>query len=132
MRLFLFTIALLFFTDCSPAKFVHLDSGLKYKILKKGKGEVAKAGNEVLIHETMSYPNDSLLFSSYRQTGPIKFRVGGNQVITGVDQGVRGMKKGEIRKLIVPPALSKRMGHQTFPHPDSTLIYVVELVDIIF
>ncbi len=41
------------------------------------------------------------------------------------------MKKGEIRKLIVPPSLSKRTGNQTFPHPDSTLIYEVELIDIL-
>lgn len=131
MRLLFFVIPFLFFISCSTPKLVLLDSGLKYTILKKGKGSVAEAGNEVLIHEKMSYPNDSLLFSSYKQTGPIKFRVGGNQVIDGVDQGVRGMKKGEIRKLIVPPSLSKRMGNQTFPHPDSTLIYQVELVDIL-
>ena len=131
MRLLIFAIPFLFLTSCSTPKFTILDSGLKYKILKKGKGEVAKAGNEVLIHEKMSYPNDSLLFSSYSLSGPIKFRIGANQVIDGVDQGVRGMKKGEIRKLIVPPFLSKRMGNQTFPHPDSTLVYEVELIDIL-
>lgn len=118
-------------TSCATNKFIHSDSGLKYMVLKKGKGEVAKLGNEVLIHEKMSYQNDSLLFSSYNLPSPVKFMVGGNQVINGVDEGIRGMKKGEIRKLIVSPSLSKRMGNQTFPHPDSTLVYEVELVDIL-
>ena len=117
--------------SCATRKFVHSDSGLKYMVLKKGKGEIAKEGNEVLIHEKMSYENDSLLFSSYNLPNPIKFLIGGNQVVNGVDEGVRGMKRGEIRKLIVPPSLSKRMGNQTFPHPDSTLVYEVKLIDIL-
>ena len=79
----------------------------------------------------MSMINDSLLFSSYTLTHPIKILIGGRQAIQGVDEGLRGMKKGEIRKLIVPPALSKRTGRQTFPHPDSTLIYQIELIDIL-
>lgn len=132
MKRVLVATAIVFFSiSCTTEKFVHSDSGLKYMVLKKGQGEIAKVGNEVLIHETMSYPNDSLIFSSYNLSGPIKFLMGANQVIEGIDEGVRGMKKGEIRKLIVPPSLSKRMGNQTFPHPDSTLIYTVELVDIL-
>lgn len=131
MKRLTFVIPIVFFISCSTSKLVYSDSGLQYKVLKKGKGEIAKEGNEVLIHEKMSYQNDSLLFSSYNLPNPVKFLIGGNQVINGVDEGVRGMKKGEIRKLIVPPALSKRMGNQTFPHPDSTLVYEVELVDIL-
>ncbi|MBX3240488.1 MAG: FKBP-type peptidyl-prolyl cis-trans isomerase [Chitinophagaceae bacterium] len=131
MKPLLFIIPFLCLIGCSTNKLIHSDSGLKYKILKKGKGVIAKEGNEVLIHEKMSYQNDSLLFSSYNLPNPIKFLIGGNQVINGVDEGVRGMKKGEIRKLIVPPSMSKRMGNQTFPHPDSTLIYEVELIDIL-
>lgn len=124
------TIIFICAIKCATKKFVHSDSGLKYIVLKKGKGKIAEEGNEVLIHEKMSYQNDSLLFSSYNLPNPIKFLIGGNQVIDGVDEGVRGMKKGEIRKLIVPPSLSKRMGNQTFPHPDSILVYEVELIDI--
>ncbi|MGC4232092.1 MAG: FKBP-type peptidyl-prolyl cis-trans isomerase [Niabella sp.] len=131
-RTLIVTAIIICATSCATNKFIHSDSGLKYMVLKKGKGEVAKLGNEVLIHEKMSYQNDSLLFSSYNLPSPVKFMVGGNQVIDGVDEGVRGMKKGEIRKLIVPPSLSKRMGNQTFPHPDSTLVYEVELVDILY
>jgi FKBP-type peptidyl-prolyl cis-trans isomerase len=106
-------------------------SGLKYIILKKGNGISAKEGQEVLIHEKLSYSNNSLLFSSYNLPHPVKILIGGHQAIEGVDEGLRGMKKGEIRKLIVPPALSKRSGTQTFPHPDSTLIYEIELIEIL-
>lgn len=105
-------------------------SGLKYTTLKEGTGDEAKVGDEVLIHETMSYTNDSLLFDSRTLPQPVKVLIGGHQAIDGVDEGLRGMKKGEIRKMIVPPALSKRT-NATFPHPDSTLVYEVEIVEIL-
>ena len=111
--------------------FLESSSGLKYKILRKGNGEAVKVGQEILIHESMSYTNDSLLFDSRNLIYPIKVLVGANQVIKGIDEGLVGMKKGEIKKLIIPPALSKRTGVQTFPHPDSTLVYEIELIDIL-
>ena len=111
--------------------FIESSSGLKYKIIRMGNGEPVKPGQEILLHETMSYSNDSLLFDSRKLPNPIKVLVGANRVIKGIDEGLVGMKKGEIKKLIIPPALSKRTGVQTFPHPDSTLVYEIELIDIL-
>ena len=111
--------------------FTETSTGLKYKILREGNGESAKVGQEVLIHETMSYMNDSLLFDSRTLPNPVKVLVGGSQAIAGVDEALVGMKIGEIKKLIVPPELSKRKGEHTFPNPDSTLLYRVELIDIL-
>ena len=111
--------------------FTKTSSGLKYQILKEGTGEPAKVGQEVLIHETMSYMNDSLLFDSRTLPNPIKILIGGSQAIAGVDEAIKGMKKGEIKKLIVPPKLSIRTGEHTFPNPDSTLLYKVEVIDIL-
>ncbi len=112
-------------------RFIETSSGLKYKILKEGNGDSAKVGQEVLIHETMSYMNDSLLFDSRTLPNPVKVLVGGSQAIAGVDEALIGMRKGEIKKLIVPPKLSKRTGEHSFPNPDSTLLYKVELIDIL-
>jgi peptidylprolyl isomerase len=79
----------------------------------------------------MSYTNDSILFDSRTLPNPVKILVGGGQAVAGVDEALVGMKKGEIKKLIVPPKLSKRTGEHTFPNPDSTLLYKVELIDIV-
>jgi FKBP-type peptidyl-prolyl cis-trans isomerase len=134
---YLFIIGLFLFTNvlqsCSSNEsgYIETSSGLKYKILKEGEGEPVKAGEEILLHETMSYSNDSLLFDSRNLPNPIKVLVGANQVIKGIDEGLIGMKKGEIKKLIIPPSLSKRTEVPTFPHPDSTLIYEIELIDIL-
>ncbi|WP_378173789.1 YceI family protein [Aquimarina sp. SS2-1] len=111
--------------------YITTASGLQYKVIKEGSGPVVTSGQEVLIHETTKYPNDSLVYTSRNRENPLKILVGGNQVIKGVDEGLQGMKIGEIRKLIVPPSLSKRTGNVTFPHPDSTLLYDIELIDIV-
>lgn len=110
---------------------VLTESGLIYETIKTGIGDFVKEGDEVIIHETTSYMSGKLIFSSRRDAGqPVKFQVGAKQAIQGVDEGVRGMKIGEIRKMIVPPELSKRSAYPDFLSPDSTLLYEVELIDI--
>ncbi len=110
---------------------ITTDSGLRYEILKTGKGDKAKEGNEVRVHESMSYLNGTQLYSTDGMKNLPKFVIGGGQAIQGVDEGVRGMRVGEIRKIVVPPALSKRKQYPTFLSPDSTLVYKIELVEII-
>ena len=105
-------------------------SGLQYKILKEGSGEEAKIGQDVKIHESTSYRDGTLIFSSEHME-PIQFTLGGTMVIKGVDEGVQGMKKGEIRKLIVPTSLSKRTSYPPILSKDSILVYRVELIDIV-
>ena len=118
-------------SNTSKNDFTKISSGLQYKIIKEGSGEPSRIGQEVMIHETMSYLNDSLLFDSRKLPHPVKVLIGGKQAIQGVDEGLVGMKTGEIKKLIVPPKLSKRSGNHSFPHPDSTLVYEIELIEIL-
>lgn len=106
-------------------------AGLSYTVQKAGSGPGAQQGQEVLIYESMRYPNGQLLFALSRPAAPVRFRIGGNQVIQGVDEGVRGMQKGELRRVIVPPAFSKRAQYPDFLSPDSTLLYDIELVEIL-
>jgi peptidylprolyl isomerase len=40
------------------------------------------------------------------------------------------MKVGEIRKLIIPPSLSKRSAYPNFLAKDSTLVYKIEQLEI--
>ncbi|MDH3651330.1 MAG: FKBP-type peptidyl-prolyl cis-trans isomerase [Saprospiraceae bacterium] len=73
----------------------------------------------------------TLLFSTDQIGHPIKFLIGGNQAIEGLDLGVCGMQQGEIRTLVVPPKLSQRTEFPENQSPDSTLYYEVELMEII-
>jgi FKBP-type peptidyl-prolyl cis-trans isomerase len=104
-------------------------SGLVYEIVKKGTGTIAKSGQTVRIHETLSLPDSRVIFSSREKNEPVTFVLGGNQVIPGVDEGVTGMRVGERRKLLVPPSLDGRKFDPAFIPPDTIRHYDVELVE---
>ena len=106
-------------------------SGLKYKILKKGSGAPAKEGQEVLIFETTSYLDGTILYSNENSTNPVKVLIGGNQATNAVDEGLRGMQMGEVRKLIAPPELVKRKSYPPNVSPDSTLTIKIILHKIL-
>ena len=109
---------------------VTTDSGLRYTIIQNGKGESVKTGDEVLIHETVGYTRGTRLFTTKDLGSPIQVVVGEKQVIDGVDEGLIGMKTGEIRRLVIPPELSRRKEYPPFLSPDSTLVYDIELISI--
>ena len=97
----------------SSSTYVTTPSGLKYAILQKGSGETAKEGQEVLIFETTSYLNGTVLYSNENTTNPVKVLIGGHQATEGVDEGLRGMKVGEVRRLIAPPQFVRRKSYPT-------------------
>lgn len=110
--------------DLKEAKteYIESDSGLKYKILTKGTGEPAESGDEVLLFETTSYRNGTELYSNESSTNPVKIKLGANMVTKGVEEGLHGMRSGEIRELIVPHYLAKRQFYPDNVSPDSTLV----------
>jgi FKBP-type peptidyl-prolyl cis-trans isomerase len=106
-------------------------SGLQYIILKKGSGPAAKEGQEVLIFETTSYQNGNVLYTNEGTSNPVKVLIGGNQATTAVDEGLRGMQVGEVRKLIALPHLVKRTNYPDNVSPDSTLVLKIILHKIL-
>lgn len=115
----------------SPKRPVITSTGLSYQIITEGTGATALPGQTVRIHETTTLADGTLIFSTRTNNRPLQFLLGGNQVIAGVDEGVTGMRVGERRKLIVPPALSKRSSYPANTPPDATLYYDLELVEIV-
>ena len=111
--------------------YVTTPSGLKYTILEKGSGETAREGQEVLIFETTSYLNGTVLYSNENTTKPVKILIGGQQVTDGVDEGLRGMQAGEVRQLIAPPQLVRRKSYPPNVSPDSTLAIKIILYKIL-
>jgi FKBP-type peptidyl-prolyl cis-trans isomerase len=129
--LILFSLATLTTARAEPGKPVTTSSGLEYQIIVEGRGAPAKSGDHVRIHETTTLKDGTFIFSTRTKNSPLKFLLGGNQVIAGVDEGVTGMRAGERRRLIVPPSLSKRSSYPANTPPDATLYYDIELVEIL-
>mmetsp|Transcript_13324 Transcript_13324/g.21783 ORF Transcript_13324/g.21783 Transcript_13324/m.21783 type:complete len:114 (+) Transcript_13324:334-675(+) len=88
-----------------------------------------KKGQTVTIHYT-GYLADGTRFDSSRDRGkPFKFKLGAEQVIEGLDEGVSQLSVGERAKMVLPSELG--YGDRGFPGlipSNSTLIFDVELI----
>lgn len=106
------------------------ESGLQIEILTEGKGKRPKATDTVKVHYEGTLINGKVFDSSYKRNEPIDFPL--NQVIKGWTEGLQHAKVGGKLKLVIPPELAygKRGAGADIP-PDSTLIFVVELLDIL-
>jgi FKBP-type peptidyl-prolyl cis-trans isomerase len=104
---------------------------MKSETLKPGQGAEAKAGDQVTVHYVGTLTNGTKFDSSRDRGQGFRFRLGRGEVIQGWDQGVAGMRVGELRKLTIPPAMA--YGKRGFPPvipPDSTLVFEVELLAV--
>jgi FKBP-type peptidyl-prolyl cis-trans isomerase FkpA len=106
--------------------------GLQIEDLRVGAGAEAKAGNTVTVHYVGTLTNGKKFDSSRdRGNSGFTFKLGAGKVIAGWDQGVAGMKVGQLRKLTIGPELA--YGAEGFGDvipPNSTLVFEVELLDV--
>jgi len=104
-----------------------LSDGLAYEDIRVGNGPIAKKGKVVHVYYTGMLENNKVFDSREVGNKPFSFKLGTQQVISGWELGIEGMKVGGKRRLKVPAKLgyeNKRMG--PIP-PNSTLYFNVEL-----
>lgn len=106
------------------------NSGLQYRDDAVGQGQVAQAGQVVVVHYTGWLTDGTKFDSSYDHGKPFEFPLGGGQVIRGWDEGVAGMKVGGKRRLFVPPELGYGARDMGQIPPNSALVFDVELLGI--
>jgi FKBP-type peptidyl-prolyl cis-trans isomerase len=107
-------------------------NGVKYETLQEGTGREIKPGDSVRVHYVGKLENGEV-FDTTRSGGqPRLLNIGGADQIKAWAEALPGMKVGEIRKLIVPPALGYgATGRPPAVPPHATLVFEVELIDIL-
>jgi peptidylprolyl isomerase len=103
-------------------------SGLKYEDLVVGTGVSPAPTDMVTVHYTGTLPSGAVFDASRMHGGPISFPLNG--VIKGWTEGVGSMKVGGTRKLVIPPDLGYGNRAQGPIPANSTLTFIVELLDV--
>ena len=112
-----------------PSMGTRTASGLLYQEVRTGDGARAESGRTVWIAYT-GWLSDGTYFDGAPPERPLEFTVGQRRAIRGFEEGVRGMREGGRRKLVVPPALAYgREGMGPVP-PNAVLVFDVELVRV--
>jgi FKBP-type peptidyl-prolyl cis-trans isomerase FklB len=108
---------------------VVLESGLQYEVLSAGDGAKPTREDSVRTHYHGTLIDGSVFDSSYQRGQPAEFPVGG--VIAGWTEALQLMNAGSKWRLYVPSELAYgAQGVGSIP-PHSTLVFDVELLDVL-
>lgn len=109
---------------------VTLPSGLQYKVITLGTGPKPGKDDKVKVHYHGTLINGKVFDSSKERGIPAEFPVGG--VIAGWTEGLQLMPVGSKYMFFIPSNLAYgEMGGGDVIAPNSTLIFEVELLDIL-
>jgi len=104
-------------------------SGLQYKILVAGNGETPQATDKVKVNYEGTLIDGTVFDSSYKRNQPATFAC--NQVIKGWTEALTMMPVGSKWELYIPQELGYGAREAGKIPPFSTLIFTVELLEIV-
>ncbi|MCL2440506.1 MAG: FKBP-type peptidyl-prolyl cis-trans isomerase [Treponema sp.] len=105
-------------------------SGLQYEVINEGDGPKPTAQDKVRVHYEGRFTNDTVFDSSKARGYPEEFDL--NWIIPGWAEGLQLMGVGSSYKFYIPSELGYgKDGLQSMIPPYSTLIFDVELIDIV-
>jgi len=108
---------------------ITTSSGLQYKIIKEGNGEIPTLKDKVIVHYVGKLIDGTEFDSSYKRGKPAVFPV--NKVIAGWTEALTKMRVGSLWQLFIPPELAYgQVGAPPLIGPNATLIFDVELLGI--
>lgn len=111
---------------------VKLKGGLQYVTKRQGDindNNVVRNGSNVSIRYRGTLLNGREFDSNLPRGQPLKFKIGAQEVITGMEQGMIGMKMNEIRMIHIPSQLGYgKQGAGSDIPPNSDLVFEVHLL----
>jgi FKBP-type peptidyl-prolyl cis-trans isomerase FkpA len=113
----------------APKAFAATDSGLQYRVLRKGTGANPKATSNVKVNYHGWLDDGKVFDSSYKRGEAIEFPLNG--VIPGWTEGMQLVGQGGMIELVIPSKLGygARGAPPVIP-PNSTLHFLVELLEV--
>jgi FKBP-type peptidyl-prolyl cis-trans isomerase FkpA len=113
----------------APKKFSATDSGLKYRVLRKGTGGKPAATDKVKVNYHGWLDGGKMFDSSYEKGMPAEFPLNG--VIKGWTEGLQLVGEGGMIELEIPFKLAYgERGRPPQIPPKATLHFLVELLKV--
>ncbi len=117
-------------TKCKEAK-KEISPGFFICDLIIGKGRTASEKDYIFVEYIGKNVEGIEFDTSYARASFFSFTIGQGQVIKGWDKGLKNMKEGGIRKLIIPPELAYGNQNKGEKIPaNSTLVFLVHLLKV--
>ncbi len=106
-------------------------SGLEYEVIREGTGRRPTMFNSVKVHYHGYLPGGKVFDSSVQRGRPAVFPL--NRVIAGWTEGIQLMREGAKYRFTIPPDLAYgKQGSPPTIGPDQTLIFEVELLEVLY
>ncbi|KNA26094.1 hypothetical protein SOVF_000140 [Spinacia oleracea] len=110
--------------------YIRRDSGLMYRDFEVGEGDYPKDGQQIIFQYIGYNETGRRIDSTYLQGAPAKIRLGTKALVPGFEEGIRDMKPGGKRRIIIPPELGPPVGPSTFFSAKQFEVFDVELLNI--
>jgi len=104
-------------------------SGLQYRVLESGDGATPGPEDSVEVHYEGTLIDGTVFDSSLERGEPVSFRV--DQVIDGWQEALQLMSVGDSWEIVIPAELAYGAQGQGPIGPNETLIFRVDLLDVI-
>ncbi|ONM57379.1 Peptidyl-prolyl cis-trans isomerase [Zea mays] len=126
----------------TPDNYITRASGLMYEDIKVGTGDSPKDGQQIIFHYVGYNEAGRRIDSTYIQGSPAKIRLGNGTLVpgkshlildidtSGFEEGIRDMKPGGKRRIIIPPELGPPVGPSTFFSAKQFEVFDVELLAV--
>ncbi|KAG6546656.1 hypothetical protein Mapa_011845 [Marchantia paleacea] len=111
-------------------QYVTTKTGLIYCDIVVGQGDPPQDGQQVTFHYVGYNESGRRVDSSYQQGQPARTRVGIKGMIPGFEEGIKSMRTGGKRRIIIPPDLGPPVGPSTFFSAKQFEVFDVELLDV--
>ncbi len=105
----------------------RLPTGIYYRDIEPGTGVPAMPGREVLMSYIAYLADGTEVDRTAPGARPLPFKVGEGQVIRGWDLGVRGMRTGGTRQLVVPSRYAYGPRGSAKVPPNAVMVFVIRL-----